>query len=178
MKRLLNLYLFLSISVSVLSGNPEKTVSKYGKTYYLFKIERSRDSDILIYSLNVNSKGEVEPSEPIKVYWIKQKGLEFTQPLTLIQQKYAYGIKLLNYNDSEQIWSFQFVSYQNKTFNLKKTGNQSFKVTTTAGNQEIIVSSLFIHFENNSFWFPSISSVDLLGNDLFTGTQIKEKLTF
>lgn len=176
MKQVVSIFLFLSITGSVLSSNPEKPVSDYGNTHSLFKIERSRDTNYLTYSLNVDDSGEIISSEPIQVFWKNLHDSDFLEPLTAIQQKYAYGIKILDYNRSEQKWSFQLVSYPDKTFKLIKTGNQSYRVTTTSGNQEIIVSKIFIRFENNSFWFPSISSVMLYGQEILTSKMIAESI--
>lgn len=172
------LLLFLIISVSASSGNPKKPVSEDFNRHFLFKIERSRDANYLIYSLNFDDSGEIVPSEPIRVYWKNPNNPDFMEPITPVQQKYGYGVKILDYKKSEQTWSFQLVSYPDKTFRLKKTGVQSFKVTTTAGNQEIIVKRIYIRFENNSFWFPLISSVELYGNDLQSEKQLTETLKF
>ncbi len=176
MKQVVSIFLFLSITVSVLSGKPIKTVSDYGNTHSLFKIERSRDANYLTYILNIDNSGEIVPSDPIKVFWKNPYDSDFLEPLTAVQQKYAYGIKILDYNHSDESWSFQLVSFSDKTFKLIKTGNQTYRVTTTAGNREITVSKIFIRFENNSFWFPSISSVILYGQEVLTGRMIAETL--
>ena len=38
-------------------------------------------------------------------------------------------------------------------------------------------SSLYIHFEDNSFWFPNISRIELKGNDNGHGAYITETIT-
>ncbi|MDA3954283.1 MAG: DUF4833 domain-containing protein [Bacteroidales bacterium] len=164
MKRFAYIIIWLLAPISVLLGSTNIPVSDIDNNRFLFKIERSRDSNEIIYEVNLDENGKLIKSNPINVYWLKNTDHKNIEPLTFIQQKYAYGIKLL---DSENLveneWRFQFVSYSKRTFILKQIDNSTFKVFTKIKNREVSLNSIFIRFENNSFWFPSISAVELQG---------------
>ena len=75
----------------------------------LFKIIRSRDSDEVIYDINLTNTGNINTSNPINIYWIKKTRNGHTEPLTRIQKRYAYGLKFKNVFDEKS--DFEFVSF-------------------------------------------------------------------
>lgn len=142
---------------------------------YLFSIERSLDPNEVIYEINLDRNGKLQASNPIKIYWLKKTNNNKTEPLTLIQQQFAYGIIFLDsINPHEKEWSFQFVSYPKRTFILKKMEDESFKVYTVVENQEVLVKRIYVNFNNKNFWFPSISAVELHGQNVSSGQMIAE----
>jgi hypothetical protein len=146
---------------------------------FLFKIERSRNADEVIYELNLDANNRINGKEPIKVYWLKKTDHNKIESLTNIQQNYSYGIKYLNQtNHLANEWHFHLIAYPKKTFVLKILKDNSFKVITTDGNREIIVEHLYIHFKNTNFWDTSISSVEIFGIELLSGKQVAETLEF
>ena len=65
----------------------------------LFKIERSKDENQIIYDLNKNNKNELRKENPISIYWIRKTEGGKVKPLTWIQQTYAYGLKYTKVSD-------------------------------------------------------------------------------
>ena len=141
----------------------------------LFKIDRSRDPDVIMYDVNLNSRGELDKSSPINIYWIKNTEKGIIEPLTGIQKKFGYGLKFLSITDD--MADFQFVSYIERVFKLRKTANKKFKVFTVLNNNEVEVRRLYIQFEDKSFWFPSISKIEIYGIDANNGDPVHESIT-
>jgi hypothetical protein len=143
----------------------------------LFKINRSRDSNEICYAININQNGSVNTENPIRPFWIKKTENNKIEPLTWIQNHYAYGIKVL---DSEvrqkNAWQFQFVSYAKRTFELRHLGNNRFKVFTILNNKEIEVTRIFVQIDGGSFWVPSVPYVKLIGFEPLTGKEITETI--
>lgn len=167
--------LFFLLSFGFLSYSQENK-----EELSLFEINRSKDADFIKYDLNLDASGKPSVSQPITVYWIRRTKNEHKEPLTWIQNKYAYGIKYLNEKGGENYCSdsicFQFVSYAEKTFTLKKGNNELYKVFTIIESKEIEVRGIFVQIDGGSFWFPTISRVDLLGIDLKNGDLIVESI--
>lgn len=177
MKRFVSTMIFFVTMVSAMFGASGIPLPDIDTIRFLFKIERSRNADEVIYELNMDANNRINNKEPIKVYWLKKTDHYKIEPLTSVQQNYSYGIKYSDQsNHSANEWHFQLIAYPQKTLVLKAIKNNTFKVTTTAGYQEIIVKRIYIQFENNSFWFPSISSVILYGQEMLTGKMIAETL--
>ena len=153
--------------------NPDQTLNLTGD-YNLFKIDRSRDPDIVLYDVNVDSLGNLNTSMPISVYWKKFTDNGTFESLTGIQKKFGYGIKFQNINESSA--AFKFVSSLDRIFELKKSGNDAYRVYTYAEGKKVEVKSLSIHFEDDSFWFPAISKIELVGLDTEKGKLITETI--
>jgi hypothetical protein len=144
-----------------------------GDTILLY-VERSRDKDIIVYSANLNEAGNLISENPINIYWLRRAQNNQTEPLTLVQKKYGYGLQFLE--SSQQSIVFSFISFSNKTFELRKDETGVFRVFTHCGNREMMVNSLFVHFNNDSFWFPKIGRVDLHATDISTRSLVVERL--
>ena len=166
---------WLIIPVTISMGYTNIPIPDNGHDNFLFSIERSLDPNEVIYEINLDRNGNLQESNPIKIHWLKKTNNNKTEPLTLIQRRYAYGLIFLDsINMHEKEWSFQFVSYPKRTFILKKTADESFKVYTVVENQEVLVKRIFVNFNNKNYWFPSISAVELHGQNVSSGQMIAE----
>ncbi len=147
------------------------------KAQILFKIERSRDADEIWYTLNLNQNGSLNFEDPIRAFWVKKSGSNKTEPLTRIQNRFAYGIKVLDSKNIEPAeWEFQFVSYARQTFTLRQIEGDLFKVFTLYKNKEMEVTRIFVQIDGGSFWVPSVPYVMLTGIDTQTGREIAETI--
>jgi hypothetical protein len=153
--------------------NPDHTENLAGD-YNLFKIDRSRGPDIVVYDIRLDSQGKLDTSSPISVYWKKFTRDGIFEPLTGIQKKFGYGIKFQNI--SEHSADFKFVSSLDRIFELRKSGDDHYKVYTYSEGNQVEVKSLYIHFEDDSFWFPEISRIELVGLDTEKGSMVSESI--
>jgi hypothetical protein len=165
----------LAVMIVISSGftNPDHS-GYYPGEYNLFRIDRSRDPDIVIYDVNLDSQGNLDSSMPISVYWKKYTQDGQVESLTGIQRKFGYGIKFQSIG--EHMADFQFVSSIDRTFELRRTSDEHYRVYTISGGKKIEVKSLYIHFKDDSFWFPGISKIELYGIDTDRGSQVAETI--
>lgn len=138
----------------------------------LFHIVRSRDTDKIFYQANLDKEGNLITGNPVNIFWIRQSQNNQKENLTWIQNKYAYGLHFIEVGRQYAI--FKFVSFSDKTFVLRKDERGSFRVFATCIDCEMVVNSLFVHFENDSFWFPKISRVELHATEAKTESLIVE----
>ena len=153
--------------------NPDHSENLAGD-YNLFKIDRSRGPDIVVYDVMLDSQGNLDTSSPISVYWKKYSEDGNTESLTRIQKKFGYGIKFQNI--SEHSADFKFVSSLDRIFELRKSGDDHYRVYTFSEGNKVEVKSLFIHFEDDLFWFPEISRIELVGLDTEKGSVVSESI--
>lgn len=136
---------------------------------HLLTINRSRDTDIINYELNIDENGNIDSENPIHIYWLRQTQQNQKEALTWIQNRYAYGIKLVeNTNivenpNSNVVLKFKFVSYNNAILEVRKHTNNSYKLYTVFNNQEMEVSNIYIQFNGGTFWVPIITEVKING---------------
>ncbi len=159
------LMIFLLFKQFLLAKDPENDG-------ILFHIIRSRDTDKILYQVNRDKKGDLIAENPIDIFWIRQSQNNQKEPLTRMQSKYAYGLNFIEADAQHAV--FKFVSFSDKTFILQKDERGIFRVFTHCKNREMIVNSLFVHFANDSFWFPKIHRIELYATETTSESLILE----
>ncbi len=143
--------------------------SKPGKihgNYMLFKIDRSRDPDVVMYDVNLDDQDALNTEMPIRTYWKKNTQDGQFEFLTGIQKKLGYGLKFHDVTKNKA--DFQFVSNIDRTFELRRSNDDHYRVFTISQGITVEVKSLYIYFKDDSFWFPGISKIELHGIDTAT----------
>lgn len=139
--------------------NSSNAISSDSTNATLFKIGRSKDANEIYYEVKTNRDGSLDLKEPIKIYWVKYTENGEIEPLTKIQQHFAYGLKFLKVTAEEA--SFQFVSYSKRTLTLRKTEDGSYGVFIIVDEKEVELERVFIQIDGGTFWFPKITRVEV-----------------
>lgn len=125
----------------------------------LFKINRNRDANEIFYEVKTEPDGSLDLVEPVKIYWIKYTKKGKTEPLTKIQQHFAYGLNFLEIASDSA--AFQFVSFSEKTLKLRKNELGNFAVFTKMEGIEVELERVFIHIDGGTFLLPKITRVEI-----------------
>lgn len=142
----------------------------------LFYVQRSKNTNAIIYEVNKLSDGSPDPTNPINIYWIRYAEDSTTEALSYIQSKYAYGLNCRPYNGQKNAYVLQFVSYSKKTMYLLPTGNgKRYAVFTNINGKLCELKKIFIMLNGGTFWFPTIEYVELSGKDPSTQIAVSEK---
>lgn len=138
-----------------------------------FIIERSKDANQIIYSIQTDEAGYLKDN-PISIYWLKNTENGKISSLTWIQQKYAYGLHFLS--KTKEKATFHFVSYDKQIFTIKKAGDNTFYVFTQMQKDEFVLNKIYIHLIGGSFWFPKIPKIELDGVNLKNGSLMTKTI--
>lgn len=167
----------LLLALVVLSSFAPENPDVGEREQILFKINRSRDADEIWYIVNLDKTGVPNHEAPIKAYWVRKTGNNEIEPLTWIQNKYAYGVRVIqSYNEQRQSLKFRFVSYEGQTFELRKMANGKFKVITSIENKVLVVSRIFVQIDGDSFWEPSVPYVKFTGYDIASSSLVSQTI--
>lgn len=142
--------------VSLISGAADLGNSNSNS---LFKIGGSKDANEIYYEVKTKQDGSLDVKEPIKVYWIKYTKNGEIEPLTKIEQHFAYGLKFLEVTPEKA--RFQFVSYSKRNLTLRKTEDSTYGVFIIVDEKEVELERVFIQIDGGTFWFPKISRVEV-----------------
>lgn len=134
----------------------------------IFHIARSKDAKTIHYQLQLEPNGKIKTSAPLHIFWEIETptGIK-TENLTWVQNKYAYGIHVLQV--SPDSLSFHFVSYDKKIIRIKRNSQGEFEAQVTCNSTDLILEKIFVQIDGGTFWLPKISSVKLEGKDLHSG---------
>ncbi|GAB3329075.1 hypothetical protein GCM10027299_31990 [Larkinella ripae] len=141
----------------------------------LFYIQRSNNTNTVIYEANLLNNQRLNPDEPVSVYWIRYAEQGQREQLSMFQWKMAYGYK------------HQLVSRQNDGFEIhlnafkKRTiwvDLQQGKPTalTTINGRKACLRKVFVQLESESGLIPKVQYVELFGIDPVAGVPVYERI--
>jgi hypothetical protein len=164
---------FLALSADLFFAHfpvpPEKENS-------LFYIQRSKNANTIVYDANLKPDGSLDQTNPVKIYWIRYAEDSLIEPLSYIQQKYAYGLKTTPYPGKPGQFILTFNSYSKKQFYLlKDTNGKHFSTYAIINGKYAILKKVLIKISGGTFWFPNIDFIELVGKDVATQKPISEK---
>ena len=139
----------------------------------LFYVQRSPNSNTIVYELNTEKNGKLNTEEPVHVYWIRYNEKGQKEELNYIQRKFAYGItsKALP-NDQFDI---RFVSYKKFPLTLMKGNDGKYHIFATVNQKPMYITRIFLKIEGGSFWLPNVKYVEIKGIETSTGKEIVER---
>ncbi|HQW21849.1 MAG TPA: DUF4833 domain-containing protein [Bacteroidia bacterium] len=142
----------------------------------LFYVQRSKNTNAIVYDLNRLPDGTPDPKNPISIYWIRYAVDSTKEELSYIQQKYAYGLVSRPYNNQKNAYVLQFVSYDKKNFYLLPTGvPKKYAAFTNINGKLAELKKVFIMLNGGTFWFPTIEYIEMVGKDPTTHQIITER---
>ncbi len=167
--KLIRLTLIISIPFLLLLVNKCAHAQADSVNYHLFKIDRSKDKNVVFYDINLTDNGKLHNQKPITIYWIKNSKKGNIESLTWIQKKYAYGINYLAITD--EFATFKFVSYDKLTFTLKKSNDKKYHVFTKFDDVLVKVKHVFVQIDGGTFWIPNVTEVKIYATEVKTGKE-------
>lgn len=172
-KVLLVAAVFILPAMAFSSGEPNFPVPNVPRQ--LFYIQRTPNSNTIVYDLNIKDDGKLDPEEPVNVYWIRYADGGEKKPLNFIQRKFAYGIKVKDLGQGK--YELHSVAYAKKDLYLMKPAGQSdYHVYAKIGNSMAVLDRIYIEIDGGTFWHPNVLYIELKGKDMATGKEVKEQI--
>jgi len=141
----------------------------------LFFIQRNQNTDTIVYRVRRNLDGLINNDIPMEAYWIRYTEGGTRTELNEIQNRLAYGYesKVIAPN----IFSFQFVSYQELTlYIVKSPSTDSFKVIYQNEENNIILDNIYVYADEMGV-FPVVKYIELFGQNQQTFEPHYQKIS-
>jgi hypothetical protein len=138
----------------------------------LFYVQRTSNTNTIIYDLNIGPDGKINAEEPVKTYWIRYAEDGHKKDLSYIQRKFAYGLTSKPLNNGK--YDIRFVSYKKFPLTLMKAGDGKYHIFAVIAQKQVIINRIFVKIEGGTFWLPNVTSVEVKGSDPITGREIVE----
>lgn len=141
----------------------------------LFYLQRTTNTNTVVYALNINAKGILDESTPIKVFWIRYPEGGMQKDLNFIQRAFAYGT--ISKKNKDGSFTIQLVAYKKKEFILKKSPlDNTYKLYTLINNKESEIKRIFIKIDPGGTLFnPNIVYVEMKGKEAISNKPIMER---
>lgn len=140
----------------------------------LFKIERSKNANVVQYDAQIGSDGKLHREEPVIAYWIRLAEQGQIQELSWIQRKFAYGFKTSFHDASDSV-----------TLKMATGIDQPIQVRFQEGKYRAMVEinghpseleRIFIQAHSKGISI-TVDHMDIFGNDLKTGQETYMRIT-
>ncbi len=144
----------------------------------LFYLQRTLNTNTIVYDLNLDSKEELNLKEPVKIYWIDYSQKGEIEELNFVQRKFAYGVEIKMIDSTKKTFCFNLVSHKKQVIYLMKAeADKKYHAFTYINKKLIDIRSVWIQIDGGSFWAPKIKYVDVVGKDPIKNTEIIERIT-
>jgi len=166
---------FILISLCLLViGWGAAAVAACPESFPLFRIERSKNKNIIQYDIcaSNNGNGDVPDPTPVKVYWILENGRK--ADLNVVQNKFAYGI-LSQKKLGEDRFEIVLVALKDRKIIIERIAEHFGAIVTISGKQSIL-EKVFVKSEERVVGWPKVHYVDLFGRSVQTNASVKERI--
>ena len=140
----------------------------------LFYIQRTGNSDTIVYDANLTADGGFNKTNPIHIYWHRSRGVK--EELNYLQRTKGYGVKF-SPSDRANEYLFRLVAYPQRWFRLLKDACGEPAVLLSMSGRDVYLNRIYIQLEPTAFGLkPTIHYIEIFGVDVQTGGMAYEKL--
>ncbi|RYD55463.1 MAG: DUF4833 domain-containing protein [Sphingobacteriales bacterium] len=139
----------------------------------LFYVQRTPNTNTIVYELNRGKDGKLNAEEPIHIFWLRYQEDGKRKELNFIQRKFAYGLKVKK--QKEDAYDLRFVSYDKHPLFLRKATDNNYYIYSTIQNKQAILKRIYIKIDGGTFWHPNVLYIELSGVEASTGKEISER---
>src|SRR6202012_526344 len=115
----------------------------------LFYLQRTSNTNTIVYDLNLTSEGKLNASDPVKAYWIRYAENGQTQDLNYLQRKFAYGLTAKPLENGN--FDIRFVSYKKFPLTLMKAEDGKYHIFALIAQKQVMLNRIFVKIEGGSF---------------------------
>ncbi len=144
----------------------------WNKTDHLFHIERSINKNFVRFDVRLTENSNLPDSSPVIAYWVLENGQQ--EELTLIQQKYAYGIHSQEKLEKNKFRIF-LAALKNREIIIEKIEG-SYRALVSVNGKTSILEKAYVKSKENWTGFPQVFHIDLFGKIKETGLPVQERI--
>jgi len=171
---ILNITLVL---LSSLAGSPVRYPVPTKNIEHLFYIQRTHNTNTVVYEANFNENGLLDPNNPIKVYWVLYEKDSVVEPLTRLENAFAFGVRHHLIENKTGEFDIQLVSYKKLKLRLKQIAPFKAQIFHGEGQMHSSLDHIFVHANDAGLWtkvkFLEVYTHSPNGKDL-----MKEEIKF
>lgn len=138
----------------------------------LFKIERSKNANIIQYDARTGPDGRLHAKEPVVAYWIRLAEQGQVKKLSWIQWKFAFGFDA-DYNPEKDSVSLDMALPLGRLITVEREGDV-YRASTMISGMPAWLDRIYIDATRKGL-VPEIAYIELFGKDRSTGDECYER---
>jgi hypothetical protein len=143
------------------------------KRALLFRIERSKNKNIVQYDACLLRNNNIFESSPVQAYWVLADGKK--EELSLLESKQAYGIESKE-KLGENKFRIVLVALKDRDIIVEKIKDK-YKALVKINGESSILERVYVQSEEQTLGLPKVHYVDVFGRNLRTNKPVKERIT-
>jgi hypothetical protein len=134
----------------------------------LFKIERSKNANIIQYDAQIGPDGKLDSKKPVVAYWVRLAEQGQLKELSWIQRKFAFGFDA-DYDPVTDSASMDMEVDIGRSITVIRDGDV-YRAGTTIGGLESFLDRIYIQAHKHGL-IINVEYVDVFGKDANTGEE-------
>lgn len=140
----------------------------------LFYVQRSPNSNTVIYAAQLDAKGAVRRNDPVEAFWRKFNIDGGKQPLNFIERMMAYGVRADRVKAGAPI-TFTIAALPERKLTLTLDASKRPQALIQIGGRAVKLAYVYLHVVEGGLT-PSVPELDIFGTDLASGKAVHEHL--
>jgi hypothetical protein len=140
----------------------------------LFYVQRSPNSNTVIYAAHLDGQGNLDSSTPVEAFWRKFNIDGSKQPLNFIERLMAYGVRL-DGEKSAKSASFSIAALPERKIAVRLDDQHRPEALAQLGSHMVRVAYVYLHVVEGGL-LPKVPALDIFGTDIASGKAIHEQL--
>ena len=164
---------YLTLLTFALMTAPAVVCAAQTEPQSLFKIERSKNANIIQYDAQIGSDGKLLKKEPVIGYWIRLAEQGQVQQLSWVQRTFAFGFSAKYHRDSDTA-TIDMVADIGQPITVKRVEGKYMAVIDFEG-QPSQLERIFIQAHGKGI-SVTVEYVEIFGIDLKSGEPTYGKI--
>lgn len=162
----------LSLAQMTDTGKPLPTLD--GNENSLFYLQRTKNTNTIVYELNRTDDGNLDEDDPVKVYWRHfEVGTNVTNDLSFFEKVSVYGVSS---QKTASGFKIKLKAFKDRAINLVKDKAGQFVGQMLINGKMVRLDRIYVESREGMI-MPTVLHVDLFGTDPLTGESIIERVT-
>jgi hypothetical protein len=137
----------------------------------LFRIERSKNKNVVCYAGRVDERGELDVEHPVVAYWLMLAKDGKREELTWLEQQLAYGFSVERGRGG---LALRLVAFGSRPIYLRRRGER-IHAETTIGGRLAFLDSIWVQADDGLLG-PQVRWIELRGSDPQSGAKRVERI--
>jgi len=139
----------------------------------LFRIERSKNKNIVQYDACLLKNNNVSESNPVEAYWVLANGKK--EELSLVESKQAYGIESKE-KLGENKFRIVLAALKDRDIIVEKIKGR-YKALVKIKGESSILARVYVKSEDQALGLPKVDYVEVFGRSVKTNKPVEERIT-
>ena len=142
----------------------------------LFYIQKSFNTNAVVYTLNINTEGNIDIKEPIHVFWRRYQEQGQKRDLKYVEKTFGFGVVKEEFlKGRPNTVEFEIVALKNKKLIASIAPNGKPIIISTIAGKPSYLEKVFITAEHTKL-LPEVFAIELFGKEIKSGKYTYEKI--